>query len=396
MLKYTPFHPRTSALMEGQAWRRWAGHLVASSYELTHDREYAAIRNAAALIDVTPLYKYSVAGPDAGRLLDRVIVRDVAKLKVGQVYYTPWCDAQGKVIDDGTLARLDERTFRMTAADPSLRWLSMNAVGMDVTVADATDTTCALALQGPSARAILERATQSKEATGLKFFRIVPATIAGVPVTVSRTGYTGDLGYEIWMPAERAVDVWDAIASAGQRYGLAPCGIWAMDVARIEAGLIMADVDYVSSHKALIEAQKSSPFELGLGWCVNLEKAPFVGKKALVAEKRDGSPWQFVGIDVDWDSLESVYAEVDLPPRLPTIAWRVSVPLYAEGRQVGYASSGCWSPLLKRYIALAHIETFWSKPGTLVEMEVTVEHRRKKALARVAETPFFNPERKRS
>src|SRR5215472_15411689 len=135
MLKYTPFHPRTSALMEGQAWRRWAGHLVASSYELTHDREYAAIRNAAALIDVTPLYKYSVAGPDAGRLLDRVIVRDVAKLKVGQVYYTPWCDAQGKVIDDGTLARLDERTFRMTAADPSLRWLSMNAVGMDVTVA---------------------------------------------------------------------------------------------------------------------------------------------------------------------------------------------------------------------------------------------------------------------
>jgi glycine cleavage system T protein (aminomethyltransferase) len=396
MLKYTPFHPRTSVLMEGQAWRRWAGHLVASSYDLTHDREYAAIRNAAALIDVTPLYKYSVTGPDSERLLDRVIVRDVAKLKIGQVYYTPWCDPDGKVIDDGTVARLGDRTFRMTAADPSLRWLSMNAVGMDVAIEDVTDTTCALAVQGPSARAVLAAAAGKGDVASLKFFRIVEATIGGVPVTISRTGYTGDLGYEVWIPSDRAVAVWDAIVGAGAPYGLAPTGIWALDIARIEAGLLMADIDYVSSHKALIEPQKSSPFELGLGWCVNLEKKPFVGKKALAKEKGAGSPWQFVGIDVDWDSLESVYAEVDLPPRLPTVAWRVSVPLYVGSRQIGYASSGCWSPLLKRYIALAHVETPWSKPGTEVDMEITVEHRRKKALARVAETPFFNPERKRA
>ncbi len=194
----------------------------------------------------------------------------------------------------------------------------------------------------------------------------------------------------------RAVAVWDAIVRAGGPYGLAPTGIWALDIARIEAGLLMADIDYVSSHKALIEPQKSSPFELGLGWCVSLEKGPFVGKKALVKEKAAGSPWQFVGIDVDWESLESAYAEVDLPPRLPTVAWRVSVPLYAGTKQVGYASSGCWSPILKRYIALAHVEAPWSKPGTEVDMEITVEHRRKKALARVAETPFFNPERKRA
>jgi glycine cleavage system T protein (aminomethyltransferase) len=396
MLKYTPFHRRTSVLMEGQAWRRWAGHLVASSYDLTHDREYAAIRNAAALIDVTPLYKYAVSGRDAARLLDRVIVRDMAKLKVGQVYYTPWCDAHGKVIDDGTVARLDETTFRMTAADPSLRWLTMNAAGMDVAVEDVTDSTCALAVQGPRAREVLAAAAEKGDAASLKFFRIAPVTIGGVPVTVSRTGYTGDLGYEVWIPSDRAVSVWDAIVRAGAPFGLVPAGIWALDIARIEAGLLMADIDYVSSHKALIEPQKSSPFELGLGWSVSLEKGPFVGKKALVKEKGEGSPWQFVGIDVDWDSLEAAYAEVDLPPRLPTIAWRVSVPLYAGSRQVGYASSGCWSPILKRYIALAHLETPWSKPGTEVDMEITVEHRRKKALARVAETPFFNPERKRA
>jgi aminomethyltransferase len=169
-----------------------------------------------------------------------------------------------------------------------------------------------------------------------------------------------------------------------------------MDVARIEAGLVMADVDYVSSHRAVIESQKSTPFELNLGWSVDLGGAPFVGKRPLAFEKEHGSAWSFVGIDVDWDSLEQCYREVDLPPRLPTIAWRSSVPLYAGGKQIGYGSSGCWSPLLKKYIALAHVEAPWSKPGTEVYIEVTVEHRRKQALARVAALPFFNPERKRS
>ena len=395
MLRHTPFHPRTAPLMEGQAWRRWAGHLVASSYELTHDREYSAIRNAAALIDVSPLYKYMVTGRDAARLLDRVVTRDVHKTKVGQVIYTPWCDSEGKTIDDGTISRLGEQTFRMTAADPSLRWLSMNAVGMEVEVRDVSHQTAALSIQGPNARAILAEAADG-DVAGLKFFRLVECKIRGVPVTISRTGYTGDLGYEIWVDADKAVALWDALVGAGTKYGLLPTGIWALDIARIEAGLIMMEVDYVSAHHALIEGQKSSPFELNLGWAVNLDKGPFVGKKPLIREKQRGSPWQFVGIDVDWVSLEEQYLEVDLPPRLPTVAWRSSVPLYGEGRQVGYATSGCWSPLLKKYIALAHVEAAWSRAGTGLQMEVTVEHRRKQALAHVVALPFFNPERKRA
>jgi aminomethyltransferase len=395
MLRYTPFHPRTSALMEGQAWRRWAGYLTASAYELTHDREYAAIRNAAALIDVTPLHKYSVSGRDAERLLDRVVTRDVRKCKVGQVLYTPWCDSEGKTVDDGTIARLGEQRFRMTSAEPSLRWLSMNAVGMEVSVVETSYATAALSLQGPNARAILQEVADG-DVAGLKYFRIVPCKVGGVPVEISRTGYTGDLGYEIWVDSENAVALWDALVEGGAKHGLTPCGMWAMDIARIEAGLIMAEIDYVSSHHALIESQKSSPFELNLGWAVSLEKASYVGKRALVREKQQGSSWQFVGIDVDWESLERQYLDVDLPPNLPTVAWRSSTPLYVEGRQVGYASSGCWSPLLKKYIALAHVETPWSKPGTEVFMEVTVDHKRKQALARVAALPFFNPERKRA
>jgi aminomethyltransferase len=381
--------------MEGQHWRRWAGYMTASSYELTHDREYAAIRNAAALIDVTPLYKYMVTGRDAARLLDRVVTRNVAKCKLGQVLYTPWCDSHGKVIDDGTIARLGEQTFRMTSADPSLRWLGMNAVGMDVAIEDVSERISAFAVQGPSSREILAEVAEGG-VRGLKFFNLLECTIRGIPVTITRTGYTGDLGYEVWMPSERTVEVWDTLMETGPKRGLAPCGIWAMDVARIEAGLIMADVDYVSAHRALIESQKSTPFELNLGWAVNLDGANFNGKRALEKEKAEGSAWQLVGIDVDWESLEQCYREVDLPPTLPTTAWRTSTPLYAGGRQVGYASSGCWSPLLKKYIALAHIEMPWAKPGTEVYMEVTVEHRRKQALARVAQLPFFNPERKRS
>jgi aminomethyltransferase len=378
--------------MEGQHWRRWAGYVTASSYELTHEREYAAIRNATALIDITPLYKYMVTGRDAGRLLNRVVTRDVGKCKVDQVLYTPWCDSHGKVIDDGTITRLGEDRFRMTAAEPSLRWLSMNAVGMDVTIEDVTDAVAAFAVQGPTSRSVLSKLA---DMASLPFFRAAECTIRDVPVTITRTGYTGDLGYEVWMPAERAVDVWDALTGVGFDYGLAPCGIWAMDIARIEAGLIMADVDYVSSHKALIESQKSSPFELNLGWAVSLD-TNFVGARVLREEKAHGPSWQFVGIDVDWESLEQCYREAGLPPALPSVAWRTSVPLYVGGRQIGYATSGTWSPLLKKYLALAHVESAFSKPGTEVNIEVTVEHRRKQALARVAALPFFNPERKRS
>lgn len=394
-LKATPFHARTAALCESQAWRRWAGYTVASSYELQHEREYHAIRNTAALLDVSPLFKYLVSGSDAARLLDRIVTRDVRKMAVGQVAYTCWCDAAGKVIDDGTVARLGERTFRMTAADPNIRWLHLNARGLDVTVADTSEATAALALQGPNARIILQQLSDA-DLAGLKYFRLTETTIRGIPVTISRTGYTGDLGYELWVDSARAVPLWDAVMAGGAPYGITPCGMLALDIARIEAGLMLLEVDYISAHRALIESQKSSPFELNLGWTVNLKKDAFVGRAALQAESGRPPEWRFVGLEVEWDSLERLYADVGLPPRLPTAAWRVSVPLYVDGGQVGYASSGCWSPVLKKYIALAHLRAPYAATGAAVAMEVTVEHHRKQAAARVAATPFFNPERKRA
>ena len=395
MLKLTPFHARTSALNLAQSWRRWAGYLAASQYDLVHDREYHAIRSSAGLIDVTPLYKYLISGRDAAKLLDRVVTRDVMKMKVGQVGYTCWCDSHGKVIDDGTISRLSDQEFRMTSADPSLRWLSENAVGMDVSIKDVSDSTAALALQGPNARVILEQLTQG-DLSGVKYFRLTHTKARGIPVTISRTGYTGDLGYEVWMDAAQALPVWDALIEVGTPYGIVPAGMLALDMARIEAGLVLIEVDYFSSHRAMIEAQKSSPFELNLAWSVDLKKEIFVGRAALAAELARGPEWRLVGLEVEWDSLEALYADAGLPPRLPNVAWRTSVPVFAGGIQVGYATSGCWSPLLKKYIALAHVKTPHFEPGSRLEMEVTVEHHRKRAAARAVETPFFDPPRKRA
>jgi aminomethyltransferase len=395
MLKTTPFHSRTAPLCVSHAWRRWAGFVVASSYELAHEREYHSIRSSAALLDVSPLYKYLVRGRDAARLLDRVVTRDVVRAKAGEVLYTPWCDADGKVLDDGTIARLDDDTFRLTSADPNLRWLEANALGLDVAIKDVSESTAALALQGPSSRAILQ-ALCDRDLAGLKYFRWTAARLRDIPVTISRTGYTGDLGFELWVDAGHAVALWDALIAAGTPYGITPAGLLALDVARIEAGLMLMDVDYVPARKALIASQTSSPFELDLAWTVNLKKEQFVGRGALVAEQRRGPEWQFVGIEVAWDALERLYAEAGLAPRLPTTAWRTSVPLYADGEQAGYATSGGWSPLLKKYIALAHLRSRWATPGTPLEMEITVEHRRKRAAARVVKKPFFDPERKRA
>jgi aminomethyltransferase len=393
LLKTTPFHERTAALCVSHAWRRWAGYIVASSYELSHEREYHCIRAAAALFDVSPLYKYLVRGRDAARLLDRVVTRNVLKSQVGQVLYTPWCDADGKVIDDGTVARLDETSFRMTSAEPSLRWLEANALGLQVTIDDVSESVAALSLQGPNSRVILEALG---DVPPLKYFRLAQTRLRDIPVTVSRTGYTGDLGYEIWLDARDAIALWDALIEAGTPYGIQPAGMLALDVARIEAGLMLIDVDYVPAKKALIDSQLSSPYELDLGWAVNLEKGQFVGKAALAAEKARGPQWQFVGVEIGWEGLERLYSEVGLATRVPQQAWRTSVPLYAGVEQAGYCTSGGWSPLLKKYIALAHLRAPWAKPGTQLDMEVTVEHRRKRAAARVVKKPFFDPERKRA
>jgi len=395
LLKTTPFHARTSALCESHAWRRWAGYIAASSYELSHEREYHAIRSAAALLDVSPLYKYRVSGRDAARLLDRVVTRSVAQAAVGQVLYTCWCDNAGKVLDDGTVARLGEEEFRLTSADPNLRWLHDSATGLAVEIEDVSESIAALALQGPSSRAILQELVDVDLAR-LKYFRSTEARLRQSRVAVSRTGYTGDLGYEIWLPAADALAVWDALIEAGTPYGITPCGLLALDVARIEAGLMLMDVDYVSARKALTEAQTSTPFELDLAWTVDFAKAQFTGRAALAAAAARGPEWRFVGLEVEWDALERLYAAAGLAPGLPATAWRASVPVYAGGEQVGYATSGTWSPRLKQLIALAHLRSRWAAPGTAVEMEVTVEHHRRRAAARVVKKPFFDPERKRA
>jgi aminomethyltransferase len=395
MLKTTPFYERTAPLVRAQTWRRWAGFQVASAYEPHPDREYAAIRNAAALLDVSPLHKYLITGRDAAKLLDRMVTRVLAKCAIGQVYYTPWCDVHGKVIDDGTISHLGESTFRLTSAEPNLRWLSMNAVGLQVKIEDVSDSIAALALQGPTSRAILSQLSPA-DLGALKYFRLVQTTLRDIPVTISRTGYTGDLGYEIWIDRNQAIPVWDALMDAGEGYGITPAGIWALDLARIEAGLVMLDVDYYSSHHALIPDQKSSPLELNLGWTVSDNKGPYNGRRALRDEKKHGSSWNFVGIEVSWTALEELYADRGLPPSLPTIAWRGSAPILGQGRQVGYATSGCWSPLLKKYLALAHLRKPYFAPDTPVEIELTIEHRRKAVAATVRKLPFFDPPRKKA
>src|SRR5687768_5659146 len=277
------FHERTLPLCESLNYRDWAGYYAVSAYETHHEHEYNAIRNAAALIDVSPLYKYIVSGQDATRLVDRLITRDATKLKVGQVIYTPWCDEQGKVIDDGTVSRLEEQRYRWTAADPSLRWFVQNAVGLDVLIEDVSETVAALAVQGPTSGALLRQAAEA-DVKALKYFRVTSGRIAGVPVDISRTGYTGDLGYEVWMAWDQATRVWDALMAAGVRFDLRPAGMLALDVARIEAGLLLIEVDFFSSRKALIAAQQYSPYEMGLGRLVHLDKGAFVGQAALRKE----------------------------------------------------------------------------------------------------------------
>jgi len=394
-LKTTPFHERTSKLCLPQNWRRWAGYLVVGSYELTLDREYWAIRNSAALIDVTPLVKYIVKGKDAAALLHRVTTRNVHKLSVGQVYYTGWCDEEGKMIDDGTVSRLEENTFRLTAAEPNLRWLMMNAVGMEVDITEVTDDVATLSFQGPNSRKVLNKVTDTP-VDGLKYFRLMKNKICGKDVTISRTGYTGDLGYEIWMDAVDALPIWDGLMEAGADYGITPVGILAMDMARVEAGLFMLEVDYTSATHAWIEPQKSSPFELGLDWTVALDKPGyFVGRRALEREKRQGSSWKLMGLEVHWEAMETIYKQVGLPPQIPGIAMRGSLPIMVGNVQVGYASTSSWSPLLKKYIALAHLQKPYFEVGTEVRMEITVEHHRQHAPAKVVKLPFYEPEWKK-
>ena len=391
----TPFHERTLALCESLNYREWSGYYTVSVYEMHHEHEYNAIRNSAALIDISPLYKYRVTGPDATRLVNRIITRDINKVAVDQVIYCCWCDSEGKVIDDGTITRLGENEYRWTAADPSLRWFQQNALGLDVQLEDISEQLAALALQGPTSGKLLHAAAEVSIAN-LKYFRVAHGKIAGVPVDISRTGYTGDLGYEIWVPWNDAVKVWDKLMAMGKLFDIHPAGMIALDIARIEAGLILIEVDYTSSKRALIDSQRYSPSEIGLGKLIDLKKESFVGREALAAEAKDGPERLLVGLEIDWNEVEAVYEKIGMAPQVPSMASRVAVPVYRGGRQVGKATSTTWSPTLKKMIALACVGRPHSALGTTLHIEMTVEAQRKSVAAKVVPMPFFNPPRKTS
>ena len=379
------------------AWKDWAGYYAVRSYDTYVEREYHAIRHAAGLLDVTPLYKYEVTGPGAGALLSYVMSKDVRRMKVGRVSYVCWCGDDGKVVDDGTVSRLEKEHFRVTAAEPSLAWLQRHARDFQVTIEDSSSRVAALALQGPRSREILKGVVTGADMDSLRFFFSTAATVGDVPVHVSRTGYTGDLGYELWIPAERALDVWDAVMEAGADHRIQPAGLDALDLTRIEAGFIMNGVDYFSANHCLIESKKSTPDELNLGWTVKLDRAPFVGQAAIRAERARGSRWALVGLVYDWDEFEALFDEFGLPPQVPAHAWRDAVPIYdGRNKQIGQATSGAWSPILKKNLALASVHAEYRRPGTQVSIEVTAEYERRRVTATVTETPFFNPERKRA
>ncbi|MGH2513253.1 MAG: aminomethyltransferase family protein [Candidatus Limnocylindrales bacterium] len=393
----TAFHPRTEPRNRKMQWREWSGYFAASVYADSHDIEYNAIREQAALIDVSPLYKYEIRGRDAERLVDRVITRDATRLKVGHVYYSPWCDEDGKVVDDGTIHRLAADRFRWTAADPQYRWFHLNAAGLDVEIEDTSESVAALAIQGPLSRAVLE-AAGGEDLAGLRYFRRRATTIAGIPVDVSRTGYTGDLGYELWVPAQDAVALWDALVGAGKPFGIRPAGMIALDVVRLEAGLVLLEVDYTSTRHAMNAEQAYSPGEIGLGRLVDFEKGDFVGRRALLAERQAGGPRRrLVGLEIDWVDIDAMYNAQGLPPTAPAIVERAPVPLFdLGGRQVGRITSHGWSPILKKPIALASVPPAFERPGTRLQAEWTVEARRGKVAATVVELPFLDLPRKRA
>jgi aminomethyltransferase len=380
-------------LCESLSYREWSGYYAVSAYEAHHHHEYNAIRNAAALIDISPLYKYEITGPDARRLIDRIVTRDMSRIAVGQITYVAWCDDRGKVIDDGTICRLDDNRYRWTAADRSLRWIRENGAGLRAEVEDVSQSVAALALQGPTSGRLLKQIVGEEIGT-LRYFRVLRGAIGGVQVDISRNGYTGDLGYEIWIPWKEAGRVWDALMNEGRSFGIRPAGMLALDVARIEAGLLLIEVDYINAKRALIEDQRSSPYELGLGRLVHLNKSSFVGRGALVEEVRRGSARRLVGLEINWPDVEQIYDKVGLPPQAPATASRESVPIYRGGEQIGKATSTTWSPVLKKMIALATVRSEHADPETDLQFEITVEATRYKAGARVVPRPFFNPPRK--
>ncbi len=379
-LRQTPFHPRTAAASRMNAWGPWAGYTTAMVYD-DEAMEYTAIRNAASVYDLCPMVKYRITGPEAASYLNRLTVRDAGKLSVGGVQYTVWCDDQGKLVDDGTLFRLGEQDYRICCQERHLPWLLDSAWGFDVQVREETEEVAALSLQGPCSASVLNAA--GFDVQGLKPFRMVTYPFGGGSLTISRTGFTGDLGYELWTTPDQALALWDHLFAAGAPWGMRPIGSNALDTARIEAGFIITNLDFVPSHQAVREDRVRSPFEMGLDWLIDWKKGYFTGKRVLEYERDRGtSRWALVGLDIEGN----VSAEGSL--------------LYHDRKhEAGHITAACWSPTLKRNMALAHVPWKYRRGGNLwVEIYALRELQYVKLMlqVRVVERPFFLPTRRRA
>jgi aminomethyltransferase len=399
MTRLTPFHTRTATLNEGQRWEDWEGFLAATMYDLDPLPEYNAIRLGCGLFDVSPLHKYEVRGPDAKAFLQRMVVRNLAPSRPGRGFYTVWCDDDGKVVDDGAVFHIAEDHLRLTSTLPSLEWLIDNSDGFDVSIEDTSEEVVGIALQGPTSRDLLQKLT-SVDLSALKFWRCAVADVCGSTSLISRSGYTGDLGFEIFVSPNDAEKIWDSAMDLAADYQMRPCGLVALDMTRIEAGLPMLDAEFISAKRTLFEVQKCSPFELGVGWMCKLDGDFFVGRDALIQEKENGtSRWNTVGIDLDVTYIEKYFREFQMPLHLPEQSWTEPVPIYADEAQeelIGRGTSGMWSPLLKRYIVIARVPPRFAALGSGFFIEEMIEAKAFSIPAKVVEMPFFDPPRKRA
>ncbi len=397
MIRTTPFHPRTSALNQTGLWQHWSGHLVATRYSSSDKFEYFAVRNSAGVFDTSPLYKYRIAGRDAERYLSGMLARDIRACPPGLAHYTSWLDERGFVLEDGVIQHRSAHEYLLTSAEPNYAWFADRIGRLAVTVEEVSLDIGALAVQGPRSRDLLARLVP--QVVELPFFGLTAGSIAGRPVTVTRTGYTGDLGYEIWVEAPDAVTVWDALWDAVEGHGVLAYGMTALYMLRIEAGLMLLGVDFDSSRFAFNDAHRSTPLELGWRWMFKGladDDRPFIGRRALereIAEKRQR--WSMVGLVVDWQDYDRVYSAAGLIPPKDHRPLHEDWMVYDdERRRVGYASSVMYSPVLQRHIALARVRPDLGKPGTRVFLEFTVDHHYEQVAAHVARLPLYNPERK--
>lgn len=399
MIRTTPFHDRVEALNQTQLWSHWAGQLVAEKYQMSEKFEYFAVRNAAGIFDTSPLYKYRIVGSAAEPFLAGVLARDIRTCRPGQAQYQIWCDDRGFVIEDGVILRLSNDEFLLTTAEPNLAYFQGLVGQLDVQLADVSQEIAALALQGPRSRAILSALVPEVKTLG--YFDVMPAKIGQAPVTVSRTGYTGDLGYEVWVDAADALAVWDMVMEAGAPHGLIPFGQIALVMARIEAGLLLIDVDFESARYAFNDAHRSTPHELGLGWMLkdvmSTDRA-FIGRRAIRKELADGaSRWKMVALVVDWEDFDTKYRTAGLIPPMYHVPVHEEMMVYTDDHtRVGYATSSMYSPMLQRHIAIARVQPDLAKTGTRINLEYTIDHEYRLVGANVARLPLFNPERKTS